>query len=71
MNTSPVPRPPTPVLWTLGHRRGYSPSLRTAGGWSGFAFLVTPRVRPSLVLRSVGGAGETAPGGRDRTSAGC
>ena len=57
MNTSPVPRHPTLNLWTLGYRRYYSPSVRTAGGWAGFASLVTPRVRPCLVLRTVGGAG--------------
>jgi hypothetical protein len=62
MNTSPVTRPATLNLWTLGHRRYYSPSVRTAGGWSGFAPLVTPRVRPSLVLRSVGGSGDNAAG---------
>ena len=63
MNTSPVPRPSALSLWTLGHRRYYSPSVRTAGGWSGLAPLVTPRVRPSLVLRSVGGSAENAAGG--------
>ena len=72
MNTSPVPRHPNLNLWTLGYRRYYSPSVRTAGGWSGFASLVTPRVRPCLVLRSVGSpedsaAGESpAAGARDR-----
>ncbi len=62
MNTSPVPRHPALNLWTLGYGRYYSPSVRTAGGWTGFASLVTPRVRPCLVLRSVGAPGEAAPG---------
>jgi len=63
MNTSPVSRHAAGNLWTLGYRRYYSPSVRTAGGWSGFASLVTPRVRPSLVLRSVGGPGDGAAAG--------
>lgn len=77
MNTSPVPRHSPLHLWTLGHRRYYSPSVRTAGGWSGLASLVTPRVRPSLVLRSVGGTGDAAAGdgpaagGKGRSSSGC
>ena len=62
MNTSPVPRHPTLNLWTLGYRRYYSPSVRTTGGWSGFASLVTPRVRPCLVLRSVDVPGDNAAG---------
>ncbi len=68
MNTSPVPRHPTLNLWTLGCRRTYSPSVRTAGGWCGFTSLVTPRVRPCLVLRNVGGAGEAGAGARVRNS---
>jgi hypothetical protein len=40
-------------LWTIGHRRYYSPMLRTAGGPAATETMVTPRVRPSLVLRNV------------------
>jgi len=71
MNTSPVTRHPTLNLWAAGPRRSYSPSVRTAGGWSGFAALVTPRVRPSLVLRSVGGAGDNAAEARRRSTPAC
>jgi hypothetical protein len=62
MNTSPIIRHPGLNLWTLGHRRYYSPSVRTAGGWSALDPLVTPRVRPSLVLRSVSGPVDAAAG---------
>ncbi len=71
MNTSPLPRNTTLNLWAAGPRRSYSPSVRTAGGWSGFASLVSPRVRPSLVLRSVGGAGDGAAGARRRSNPEC
>jgi hypothetical protein len=59
-------------LWTLGHRRYYSPLLHTAGGPPATDTMVTPRVRPSLVLRNVretgwdGAAGTAATGEKDR-----
>jgi hypothetical protein len=65
MNTSPIIHGPSINLWTLGHRRYYSPSLRTVGGLSAVATVVTSRVRPSLVLRSV--SGPTGIGARKNT----
>ena len=44
-------------LWTLGHRRYYSPLLQATGRLPVTETMVTPRVRPSLVLRRVGEPG--------------
>ena len=53
MNNSPTIRTSSFSLWTMGHRRYYSPMLHAAGGPAATDTMVTPRVRPSLVLRSV------------------
>jgi hypothetical protein len=57
MNNSPVIRTTSFSLWTMGHRRYYSPMLHAAGGAPATDTMVTPRVRPSLVLRRVREAG--------------
>ncbi len=53
MNDSPHSRSPGLSLWTLGHRQFYSPLMRVPGGQSSAAGMAIPRVRPSLILRSV------------------
>jgi hypothetical protein len=40
-------------LWTLGYRRYYSPMVHARNVAPSAAIPVMPRVRPSLVLRSV------------------
>lgn len=60
-------------LWTIGNRQYYSPMLRVPGGLAPLGPAVTPRVRPSLVLRSVlsRSAGDVtddaAPDGKSRS----
>lgn len=53
MNNSQTIRTTSFSLWTMGHRRYYSPMMHSAGGPPATDTMVTPRVRPSLVLRSV------------------
>ena len=53
MNNSLLLRTHSFSLWTIGNRRYYSPMLRTAGGLPATETMVTPRVRPSLVLRNI------------------
>jgi hypothetical protein len=53
MNRSSLVRTHSFSLWTIGHRRYYSPMLRAAGRLPATETMVTPRVRPSLVLRSI------------------
>ena len=53
MNNSPVIRTTSFSLWTMGHRRYYSPMMHTGGGPPATDTMVTPRVRPTLALRSV------------------
>ena len=53
MNRSSSVRTHSFSLWTIGHRRYYSPMLRAAGRLPATETMVTPRVRPSLVLRSI------------------
>ena len=53
MNHSSIIRTTSLSLWTLGHRRYYSPMLHASGRPPATETMVTPRVRPSLVLRSV------------------
>ena len=53
MNNTQTIRTTSFSLWTMGHRRYYSPMLRTAGRPPATESMVTPRVRPSLVLRSI------------------
>jgi hypothetical protein len=66
MNHSSFNRTTSLSLWTLGHRRYYSPMLHAAGRLPATETTVMPRVRPSLVLRSVlepavnGAAGDAA-----------
>ena len=62
MNHSQTIRTTSFSLWTMGHRRYYSPMMHAAGGPPATDTMVTPRVRPSLVLRSV-----RAPGLDDST----
>lgn len=49
MNNSPIHRTASINLWTLGHRRFYSPMMRVPGGLPAADAMATPRVRPSLV----------------------
>jgi hypothetical protein len=53
MNHSPLARTHSFSLWTIGHRRYYSPMLRAAGRLPATESMVMPRVRPSLVLRNI------------------
>jgi hypothetical protein len=53
MNHSSLVRTHSFSLWTIGHRRYYSPMLRAAGRPPATETMVTPRVRPSLVLRNI------------------
>jgi hypothetical protein len=53
MNHSSSVRTTSFSLWTLGHRRYYSPMLQATGRPPATESMVTPRVRPSLVLRRV------------------
>ena len=57
MNNTQTIRTTSFSLWTMGHRRYYSPMMHAAGGAPATDTMVTPRVRPNLVLRSVRGAG--------------
>ena len=72
MNHSSPNRTTSFSLWTLGHRRYYSPMLQATGRLPVTETMVTPRVRPSLVLRRVrepeidGAARTRAPGGNSR-----
>lgn len=73
MNNSPVIRPTTINLWTLGHRRYYSPMMRVPGGLSAAAATMASRVRPSLGLRrevdpAAGGAAEGAVSAGNRAT---
>jgi len=66
MNTSPTNRTPGSGFWTLGRRSFYAPHVRVPGSPSLGCGPAIPRVRPSLVLRSVltpaaGDAGRAAP----------
>lgn len=51
MNHFPVSRAATINLWTLGHRRYYSPIIRVAGGLSAPGAALPLRVRPDPGLR--------------------
>ena len=53
MNNSPAIRSHNLSLWTFGHRRYYSPMRHATGGQTSGEIQVKPRVRPSLVLRSL------------------
>ena len=61
-------------LWTMGYRRYYSPMLHARSGGPAAEPTVVPRVRPSLVLRSVtspkgeGAGSHPVPGGKRRCS---
>jgi hypothetical protein len=61
-------------LWAMGYRRYYSPMLHARISEPAADPLVMPRVRPSLVLRSVanpkgeGAGSHPVPGGRRRCS---
>ncbi|HZL46565.1 MAG TPA: hypothetical protein VFC28_10095 [Opitutaceae bacterium] len=72
MNNSSLIRTTSFSLWTMGHRRYYSPMLQAAGRLPATETMVTPRVRPSLVLRRVrepgldGGTHAPASGEKNR-----
>jgi hypothetical protein len=72
MNNSQMTRTTSFSLWTMGHRRYYSPLIHAEGKPPATDTMVTPRVRPSLVLRNARGPeldGTTeapAPGEHDR-----
>jgi hypothetical protein len=73
MNDSPTTRATSVSLWTLGHRRFYSPLMRAPGGPSAAARMAAPRVRPNLGWRDLlapaaGSATEAAAGAADRAS---
>jgi hypothetical protein len=73
MNNSPQSRTPGPSFWTLGYRSFYSPHVRVPGSPSFACGPAVPRVRPSLVLRSVlsptaGNAAAAASGATPRVS---
>jgi hypothetical protein len=55
MNSPQIIRTTSFSLWTMGHRRYYSPMIHAAGGPPATDTMVTPRIRPSLVLRNVRG----------------
>lgn len=51
MNQFPVSRTTSINLWTLRHRRYYSPIIRVAGGLSASDAALPRRVRPDSGLR--------------------
>jgi hypothetical protein len=64
MNISPTIRSPNFNLWTLGHRRYYSPLLRAPGGRLAARRMTASLDRPNLAGRApaAGIAANTAPG---------
>jgi hypothetical protein len=71
MNHSPVIRAASISLWTLGHRRYYSPLLRVAAGFSAAGTAEPPRVGLNPGRRSAPapagiGAAKDATGDEER-----